>query len=304
MKNAITSSPAKLIPQITLVIPGITSYGAILGFPETYEATLTAKKAELVSLDAQYEQGKLDLGTSRKAKQLAITNGRNHFRTVRELLRPTLTSTYSQLWDAFGFTGSLALPNTVDKLVLALTKLGSHLTANPALGVAESNLVAAKTLALENALTTANAAVNQKKADRQRLHEDRAAKAEEVRFLMREVLSTLRLKLTPLDSRWVEFGLNKPGAQPIPPVPEGVTAVLIGTNAISIKWPAVVRAEYCRIWARVIGVDEEMRHVGTSSDLDFLLEQLPGNSQVEIALSAVNNGGESGKSAVIVVQTL
>ncbi len=304
MVNKITKSPAQLIPQITSVIPGITSYGAILGFPETYEATLTEKKAELVSLDEQYEQGKLDLGTSRKAKQLAITNGRSHFRTVRELLRPTLTSTYSQLWDAFGFTGSLALPNTVDKLVLALTKLGSHLTANPDLGVAESNLVAAKTLALENALTTANAAVNKKKADRQRLHEGRLVAAAEVRLLVREVLSMLHLKLTPLDARWTEFGFNKPGAQPIPPVPVDVTAVLIGTNAISIKWPPVVRAEHCRIWARVIGVDAELKHVGSSSDLDFLLEQLPGNSEVEIALSAVNNGGESGKSAVIVVQTL
>ncbi|MBA4149954.1 MAG: hypothetical protein H0X66_17720 [Verrucomicrobia bacterium] len=54
----------------------------------------------------------------------------------------------------------------------------------------------------------------------------------------------------------------------------------------------------------MIGVDPEMVSVGTSTDLDFLIEQLPGNSQVEVALSAGNSGGESARSASVIVQTL
>ena len=40
----------------------------------------------------------------------------------------------------------------------------------------------------------------------------------------------------------------------------------------------------------MIGVDPELVSIGTSTDLDFMIDQLPGNSQVEVALSAGNNG--------------
>lgn len=303
MRNRITNAPAKLIPQISAAIPGVTTYGAALGMSAGLETTLATKKGELVGLDADYEQTKTDLRNSTRAKNLAMKNGSNHLRTVRELMRPILTPTYSQAWDAIGFTGSLAVPTKADAMLLALTKLGSYLTANPALGTAEPNLVAAKTNALATALSSAIAALNTDKADRQRLYEDRAGAAEELRFLLREVLSVLHLKLTPLDARWVEFGFNKPGAQPVPDVPAGLTAVQVGPNALLVKWPDVSRAQYYRLWKRVIGVDPELVSVGTTVELDFLLEQVPANSLVEVALSAGNDGGESATSSVLPVQT-
>lgn len=43
--------------------------------------------------------------------------------------------------------------------------------------------------------------------------------------------------------------------------------------------------------------------LGNASDLNFDITGLPGNSQVEVLVSASNNGGESLRSTAIVVQT-
>jgi hypothetical protein len=58
------------------------------------------------------------------------------------------------------------------------------------------------------------------------------------------------------------------------------------------------------VYKRVIGVDDKFVLVDTRSDLDFTIENLPGNSQIEIAVSAINNGGESDPSEPVKVQTL
>ena len=54
---------------------------------------------------------------------------------------------------------------------------------------------------------------------------------------------------------------------------------------------------------KINGVDEEIQSVGSSVGVDFTIEGLPANSMIEIAVSAVNNGGESGKSTVVTVTT-
>ncbi|MBA4147261.1 MAG: fibronectin type III domain-containing protein [Verrucomicrobia bacterium] len=303
MKNTITSSPVKLIPQVALAIPGVIKYGTILELPANMGTSMESKRGALIVADSNYEQARIDLRNATAARRLAIRKVRNHIRAVRELVKPMLTPNFSQAWEAFGFVGSLKVSTKVSSLLLALTRMGSHLEANPDLGADDPNLAATKTKALETLLVVANTTVNKRKGALQRSLEERAAKAEEVRYILRELSSALRLKLASLDSRWVEFGFNKVGAQPTPDAPTGVTAVLIGTNAISVKWPAAPRAEHYRGWKRVVGVDAEMVFVGSTSDLDLLMEELPSDSEVEVALSAVNNGGESVMSTVVVVKT-
>lgn len=94
-----------------------------------------------------------------------------------------------------------------------------------------------------------------------------------------------------------------PGADEIPDVPGNISAVLVGPNAVSLKWPASARGAYYRLWKRVVGMDKERVAVGSPGDLDFTLEALPNNATIELAVSAVNNGGESGQSTVVTVQT-
>ena len=99
------------------------------------------------------------------------------------------------------------------------------------------------------------------------------------------------------------FGFNMPGAQETPDVPEHVVVTLIGPTAAAIKWGNTPRAAYYHVWKKVHGVDTELVLVGSPADLGFTLENLPNNATVEVALSAVNNGGESVKSAVVTITT-
>ncbi|MBA4146865.1 MAG: fibronectin type III domain-containing protein [Verrucomicrobia bacterium] len=124
-----------------------------------------------------------------------------------------------------------------------------------------------------------------------------------MRLRIRATISALAQELDSLDMRWDAFGLNQPGLKARPDRPEGVTAILIGPNAISVKWKRSARAEYYRVRRRVNGVDEIMVAVGRPGDLDFTLENLPSNSVIEITVSAVNNGGESVQSEVVILAT-
>ena len=121
---------------------------------------------------------------------------------------------------------------------------------------------------------------------------------------LRTLLSELHQVLDPMDSKWLAFGFNKPGAKAIPAIPENVFATLIGATSVSLKWDSSARASYYRVWKKVVGVDEDYIPVGSPADVDFTLEGLPSNSQVEILVSAVNIGGESQKTTVLLVLTL
>ena len=119
---------------------------------------------------------------------------------------------------------------------------------------------------------------------------------------MNDLFKELAQVMPPTDNRWLAFGFNLPGAEATPDQPENVVVTLIGPNALSVKWKAAARAKYYRVWKKVIGVDTEYMQVGSPADLDFTIEGLPGNSQVEIVVSASNSGGESAFSTVVVVQ--
>jgi fibronectin type 3 domain-containing protein len=82
-----------------------------------------------------------------------------------------------------------------------------------------------------------------------------------------------------------------------------VIAVLIGPNAVAVKWTGAARAEYYRVWKKVVGVDEEFIALNSPHDLDYTIEGLPANATVQIVVTAVNNGGESAKSEVVTVTT-
>jgi hypothetical protein len=102
----------------------------------------------------------------------------------------------------------------------------------------------------------------------------------------------------------MKFGLNRSGAEQIPDVPENVTAVLIGNNAIAVNWGGAARAERDGVWVKVNGIDTELVLRDTREDLDYVIENLPANTKVEVAVSAVNNGGESAMSEVIAITTM
>jgi hypothetical protein len=169
--------------------------------------------------------------------------------------------------------------------------------------VEDANVTAARSGSLHDDLFAANGAVGVQKTVVNDLYQARQDKAALVRRRVRLVFNELEMKIGPLDTRWLAFGFNKPGQKKTPAVPTGVTVTALTAGSYAVKWKASARAEYYRVWKQVVGVDEAPLPVGNSNDLDLIVETLPPNATVKIAVSAVNNGGESALSAAVTMVT-
>ena len=89
----------------------------------------------------------------------------------------------------------------------------------------------------------------------------------------------------------------------MPEAPVNVHSTFVNNVSAVIAWDDAPRADYYRVWKRVIGLDDEPVNVGSPADANFTLENLPANSPAEIFVSAVNDGGESERSAVLTITT-
>ncbi len=223
---------------------------------------------------------------------------------IRDSLKRSLGRTCSPAWDGSGFNQSLQVPRSVGGLLLLLAALNNYLTEKPELEV-ENVATAALAGDMLTALTLASGAVTAKRSAVRTSLNARKLKQKKMRQRIRGVAEELNRVLGPLDARWEAFGLNQPGIQQAPDRPGKVTVVLQAGGAAAVKWQKTPRAEYYRLWLKVMGVDEEAIPVGSPTDLDYMIESMPtaSGTQVEVSISAVNNGGESARSEVIVVIT-
>jgi hypothetical protein len=165
------------------------------------------------------------------------------------------------------------------------------------------DVTAARSGGLYDNLFEANGAEGVQKTVVNGLFNTRHEKAEALRRRVRLVFNELEMKIDPLDARWLAFGFNKPGQKKTPAVPTGVTVIAVTAGSYLVKWKASARAEYYRVWKKVVGVDEAPEALGNSNDLDLIVETLPSNATVEVSVSAVNNGGESALSEPVMVTT-
>lgn len=303
MENRIMSSPAKLLPQVAKAIPGVTTYAGVLGLAAGKAAAMEAEELALQLAQNLYRDKVKALKAAQVTKRAALKAAQTTMFLIRETAKPTLGKKFSHDWAAFGFNNNLQIPRGVDNMVGILGTTGGHLITHPQFGSADLNTEAAQVEVVKTNLENANTAVGVRRSEARALHNDRKVKAAAVRQSLREVLSACRLKFDPLDGRWSEFGFNRPGVLSVPEVPAGVTVSLIGTNALAVKWPAVERAEHYRLWLRVVGQDAELNSMGTTAQLEHVFQNLPANSQVEVAISAASESGESGKSAVVTMLT-
>jgi hypothetical protein len=109
----------------------------------------------------------------------------------------------------------------------------------------------------------------------------------------------------PLDSRWLAFGFNMPGAEETPDTPENVTARSLVAGEVAVQCIAAPRADHYRVYTRVVGgASQDFVAVGSPTDPNLTLTGLTSGVQMEVCMSAVNNGGESAKSQAVTVTVL
>jgi hypothetical protein len=232
-----------------------------------------------------------------------VSQGRELLIVARDNFKPLLGSEYNEAWDPTGLVDSLSIPDVTPGVQSLLGSFHDFLVANPGQEVPSKNVTAQEFETLFTSLDAARSSVREQEVLLDNARRERDAKALALRKRMRSLIDELNMLLDPMDARWKAFGFNVPGAPETPDVPENVVATLIGPTAVAVKWNAPPRAEYFRVWKRVIGVDQESVAVGNPADVDFTIEGLPSNATVEVVVSAVNEGGESNVSKVVTVKT-
>ncbi|MDB6026664.1 MAG: hypothetical protein JWM68_2887 [Verrucomicrobiales bacterium] len=274
-----------------------------LDLGQNTNAKILADRVALINSRNTYEEAKLTLAERQALVDSIMGVGREFITNGRDNLKPHLGYQYSKTWDVTGMVGSIAVPDQLVFLHPMLDSYNAYYGAHRAHEVASLNLTAARADELSTQLMTALTAVNEQETEVSRLKRIRDVKAEKLLRRLRGLRDELGQVLDPLDTLWMAFGFNMPGADQTPESPANVSAVVIGPGTAALRWDAAARAEYYRVWKRVIGVDAEPVAVGSRADIDFNLENLPAASTIEIYVSAVNNGGESQLSEKITITT-
>ncbi|MDB6028094.1 MAG: hypothetical protein JWM68_4317 [Verrucomicrobiales bacterium] len=264
---------------------------------------LNAARAMAFAAALLFNNAKLLLRTKRDALFDARDAVRLFATLLRDILKPIFGSEFNDRWVVVGFVDSLAIPTNPEQLLNLIQMMAAFLGANPAREVATLNITAVQAQALHESLVEAFADVTAQESVLEVLKVDRDAKYDALRTRLVQLVDELSYLMDPLDPRWKAFGFNKPGAQETPEVPVGVLAILIGATTAALKWNASARAEYYRVYRRIVGVDVDFVPAGSPADIDFNLENLPANSHVEIVVAAVNNGGESAFSEAVTIVT-
>ena len=298
----------------------IKSIPALLGSAGAIKAAAIAKGAGIpllhntavnIGTDADalttactdHDAGKVVLADARSALAAVIFTIRAFLMLGRDLMKPVFGNEYSQAFDVLGFVNSIAIPRTVEELLVLLIKFKAFYTEHPEHEDESRNITAERCQELYDQLVAAQFNLNSKNGSVEALVNIRDTAAETMRNRIRSLIGELSSTLSPLDPRWLDFGLNMPGATETPDIVEGLKATLLGATTAALKWSASARADYYRVFMKIHGAEGDYTPLGSPSDLDFTLENLPANSMIDIVVTAVNNGGESPVSQVVTVVT-
>ena len=303
MKQKQITTIAGLVAQGGVLVGAATDLGAILGLHHNTNDKILADLTDLIMAVGGYEQAKTDLYDRRTALKASALTARTHLRKGRDVLKPIFGYTYSDLWTQLGYNDTLKITDDPDDQRSKLQSLKTYYAAHPTFEIPALELTATATLALLESLTAAQNAVFAGEGAVEAAMNVRDEKAENMRSRISGLIGELSDLMDPLDPRWLNFGLNMPGADETPDQVTGVKVTLIGPTAAAVKWEASARAQYYRVYTKVHGVEGDPVPVGSPGDLDFTIENLPPNATIDVIVRAVNSGGESPVSEVISVTT-
>jgi hypothetical protein len=304
MKQNIPQNETGLLSRSATAINGANQHTVTIPLVYNNGAALAARRTAAINSRDARDAGLQEFRTAQTQHEQKAAEVRTFSMLTRDLLRPSYGYKYSQAWAGTGFTNKLVIPSSLTKLETLVESLAGFLTDNPGKESSSSGVTAVIAEGLHTDLSTLRHAVQGKETALRTRTQEKRAKFADLRQTLTAQARELKELIPADDLRWKDYGLNIPAIKERPATPTNITVVLIGPNALSVKWDRSARAEYYRVWMRIIGVGTEFAVAGTPADLDMILESLPSNATVELALSALNNGGESARSEVIAVQTL
>jgi len=303
MENATDLPIPGLLTSAVGAAKAAADHGDSIGVLQNTAPKIEADILALTEAIDAYEKSKEELSLRRAIVREYVRDSRGLLTMGRDSFKPFLGSEYNEGWDITGLTGSLAIPVAMDDVQPLLRSFKAYLVMHPEHEVDPRDVTVGKFDELFGQLVESRRAVREQEVVADQKRQIRDEKVRQLRKRMRDLIEELNMLLGPLDARWKWFGFNMPGAQVTPDVPENLIATLINPTTAGLKWDTAPRTDYYRVWKKVVGVDEELVDAGDATHPNFTFESLPANATIELAVSAVNNGGESQKSEVARIVT-
>lgn len=303
MLNPIPDALPQLFALAEDAADGAHAQGAAIGLKQNTETDIRADLATAKTAEQAYADAKTAKDTLSINLRIADSNGRSFIKAASAYFSQTISENWTTAWASTGFPDqSTAIPTTQDARLTLLGSLKNYFTANPAMEVNTANLVltAAQADTLFTALSDARTAVNNGNTDAGKKRDARDAAVDDLKTRLRGLIAELSQLLDDNSPVWDAFGLNEPGADATPDVPEAPVLTPGGAaGTLHADWPHARNAARYHVWLFIVGVDTDYRNVDTVTDTADTLTGLPSGKTAKIQITSVNDAGESGPSAEV-----
>jgi hypothetical protein len=305
MENPIPRILAQFTSLGAKMHTGLVKYAEVLGLKQVTPAEFQTSLDNLVAADGAYNSARTAAQVLSDAYQATLTALSNWLQTTRNVLAANFGPTWSSMWLQAGFiNNSTSVPARIgEKTGLAAnlaTFFGTHPSyEQPTLGVtkAQAELVRSNALAAQAAWSAGRVVQKQKSDERDSAYESAAS-------LMRTVIKNLAELLDPMDPRWLEFGLNMPGADGTPSQPINVQAGIDPiTNNVLVTCDAVAMTTRYRARMKRLGIDPDYVLVASGPAPMLTVPGLLPGQTAEITMEAVN-GSSAGVPSMPVQVTI
>ncbi len=303
MDNPIPNGLPQLFAMAEDAADGAKAKGALIDLKQNTEAAIRADLAAAKAAEQAYADAKTAKDTFSTNLRIADSNGRSFIKSVSAWFSETISEDWSAAWATTGFPNqSTAIPSTQDARLTLLDSLATYFTKNPTMEVNTPKLVLTAAVAgtLFTALTDARTAVNNGNTDAGTKRDARDAAVDDLKTRLRGLIAELGQLLDDNSPIWDAFGLNEPGADATPDVPEAPVLTPGGApGTLHADWPHARNAARYHVWLFIVGVDTAYRNVDTVTDTADTLTGLPSGATAKIQITSVNDAGESGPSTEV-----
>jgi hypothetical protein len=278
---------------------GATLLGASIPLLINTAAAIGADRAALLNSQGAYQASRGAIPGLMEALKAARKAAALFCGQARSVLEFYLGTQHTDAWRPTGFINNLAVPRNEAGLVALLSALRTYFTANPTRENADLQVTAGRAQTLLDNLNTARQNFDAQVSACTAQQQEREAKVTAMRKRISGLCKELVQRLTPLDARWRDFGLNMPGAPSVPAVPKNVVVTPTLPGQLQVTCDPSANATHYRFFYQRPIIDPEPVDAGTASDPLFILTGLmPGQSYL-VFVSAVNEGAESELSSAV-----
>jgi hypothetical protein len=302
MRNHIHQKLDPLLMQARRCADGAAEYGTQLTL--TYN-TATVIRQDITNLEVacrNYIGAKIALSNLYKDQKPAVATAKQRLTLAREILKLRFGTSYSQAWDETAWRGSLAIPANVARVMTLVRGMETFFRKHPDMEHPTLEMTAQHFGALLQTLVNFDNDIRTKKANLDRSLLARNQAARKLRRRIRGLINELNEVVDENSTIYLSFGLNIPGAKARPQKPQNIQIGLRDEKMMQVKWDREPGVEYYRVWKRDAAENAEFVVIGSSKDTSFVMEISAVNTDFDLAVTSVNERGESGLSKILRVK--